>query len=94
MLIVRSTFTAKPGNAGKLAALLKEMAVFGKLRNVRVMTDLIGEFNNVVMEHEVDSVAEFEETFKRYSTEPEIREKAMGHLELWTTGKREIFRVV
>ena len=94
MLIVRNTFTAKPGLAGKLAQHAKEMAATGGLRNPRVLTDAVGTFNQVVLEHEVESLGEFEEIFKRYSSEPDIREKAKAYLELWTTGKREVFRVV
>ena len=94
MIVVRNSFIAKPGQAGKLAAHLKEMAKAGNLRNPRVLTDLIGDFNNVVMEHEVESASEFEEMFKRYSSDPEVREKAKGYTELWNTGRRELFRVV
>ena len=94
MLIVRNTFIAKPGQAGKLAAQLKEMAGAGHLRNARVMTDLTGDFNHVVMEHEVESASEFEELLKRYSSDPQAREKAKGYTDLWTTGRRELFRVV
>ena len=94
MLIVRNSFIAKPGQAGKLAAQLKEMAGAGNLRNARVMTDLTGDFNHVVMEHEVESASEFEELLKRYSSDPQAREKAKGYTELWTTGRRELFRVV
>lgn len=94
MIIVRNSFIAKPGQAGKLAAQLKDMASVGNLRNVRVMTDLAGDFNHVVMEHEVESASEFEEMFKRYSSDPEIREKAKGYTELWNTGRRELFRIV
>jgi len=57
MIVVRNSFTAKPGKAGKLATHLKEMAALGGLRNARVMTDFIGDFNTVVMEHEVESAA-------------------------------------
>jgi hypothetical protein len=94
MIVVRNTFTAKPGHAGKLAAHLKEIAAAGKLRSVRIMTDLAGDFNQVVMEHEVESLADFETLMQRYSTDPQIREKAKDYLDLWTTGKREIFRVM
>jgi hypothetical protein len=94
MIIVRNSFIAKPGQAGKLAAQLKEMAAAGKLPNHRVLTDVTGEFNRVVMEYEVESVLGFEETFKKYSSDPQIREKAKGYTDLWTTGSRELFRVV
>ena len=94
MLVVRNSFIAKPGQAGKLAAQLKEMADAGNLRNCRVMTDLTGDFNSVIMEHEVESASEFEQLLTRYSADPQAREKAKGYTELWTTGRRELFRVV
>lgn len=94
MLIVRNTFVAKPGQAGKLAAQIKEMATAASLRNVRVLTDLTGEFNHVVMEHEVESAAEFEQLLTRRSTDPKAAEKAKGYTDLWLTGRRDLFRVV
>jgi len=94
MIIVRNSFSAKPGHASKLAAQLKEMAGAEKLRSVRIMTDLTGDFNHVVMEHEVESAGDFEELIHRYSSDPQAREKAKGYTDLWTTGKRELFRVV
>jgi hypothetical protein len=94
MIVVRNSFIAKPGQAGKLAAQLKEMAIAGKLRNPRVLTDVTGNFNHVVMEHEVESAGAFEEMFQRYSSDPQIREKAKGYTDLWITGNRELLRVV
>jgi hypothetical protein len=94
MLIVRNSFIAKPGQAGKLAAQLKEMAAAGNLHNARVMTDLTGEFNHVVLEHEVKSAAEFEEALARRSSDPKAAEMAKGYMDLWTKGRRELFRVV
>jgi triphosphoribosyl-dephospho-CoA synthetase len=81
------------GQAGKLAAQLKNMAKTVNLRNVRVLTDLAGDFNNVVMEHEVESASEFEELITKYSSDPQAREAAKGYTDLWTTGRRELFRV-
>ena len=94
MILVRNSFASKPGMAGKLAAQLKEMAKAGNLKNARVMTDITGDFNHVVMEHEVASAAEFEELMARYSSDPQIREKAKGYIDLWITGNRELFRVL
>jgi hypothetical protein len=94
MVIVRNTFNAKPGQASKLAAQLKNMATAGNLKNCRVMTDLTGDFNHVIMEHEVESAAEFEQLLSKYSSDPKAREAAKGYTELWTTGRRELFRVV
>ncbi len=94
MIVVRNSFIARPGQAGKLAAHLKEMAAAGNLRNARVLTDLTGDFNHVVMEHEVESASEFDEILKRYSLDPAVREKAKGYTEFWNTGRRELFRIV
>ena len=94
MIIVRNTFSAKPGMAGKLAAQVKDMTSAAGLRNVRVMTDLVGDFNQVVMEHEVESASEFETLMAKYSSDPQAREKAKGYTDLWTSGRRELFRVV
>jgi hypothetical protein len=76
MIVVRNTFIAKPGQAGKLAAHLKEIATAGNLRNARVLTDLTGDFNHVVMEHEVESASEFEELLKRYASDPKVQSAA------------------
>ncbi len=94
MVIVRNSFIAKPGQAGKLAAQLKDMANAGNLRNFRVMTDLTGDFNHVIMEHEVESASEFEGLMTRYFSDPQAREKTKGYTDLWITGRRELFRVV
>ncbi len=58
------------------------------------MTDLTGGYNRVIMEHEVASLAEFETRLNEYSTQPMYREKLAGYTELWTSGEREILRVV
>jgi hypothetical protein len=94
MIVVRNSFIAKPGQAAKLAAQLKDMANAGNLRNFRVMTDLTGDFNHVVMEHEVESASEFEQLMTKFSSDPQAREKAKGYTELWTRGRRELFRVI
>ena len=94
MIVVRNTFTAKPGQAGKLAAHLKEIAALGNLPNFRVLTDLTGDFNHVVLEYEADSISGFEQTMSKYATNPEIREKAKEYLDLWMTGNRQLLRIV
>lgn len=93
MIVVRNTFTAKPGQAGALVAQMKAVAAAGNLRNVRFLTDLAGDFNTVVMEHEVESLGDLEALLQRYASDPQIREKAKGYTEYWLTGKRELFRV-
>ena len=92
MMIVRNSFVAKPGQASKLAALLKEVAAM--LPNSRVLTDVTGDFNRVIMEYEAATVAEFEARLQQYATDPEVRSKMQGYTDMWITGSREILKVV
>jgi hypothetical protein len=93
MLVVRNSFIAKPGNASKLAAQLKEAAVVAKIPNHRVLTDLTGDFNRVILEFEVENVSGFEARLKDYATNAAFREKMKGYTDLWTTGSREILQI-
>lgn len=93
MIVVRNTFTAKPGSAGKLVAKLKEMTAAGNLENVRFFTDITGNFNTVVMDFEIEALSEYEAIHEKYMSDPAVREKAAGYTELWESGKREFLRV-
>ncbi len=94
MIVVRNTFTAKPGHAGKLVNQLKEMASAGDLQNARFFTDITGDFNTVVMEYEVGSLSGMEAVIERYMSDPAIREAAEGYTDHWKTGYRQLFKVV
>ena len=93
MLVVRNRFVAKPGCAGKLAAQLKEAAAVFEMPNARVLTDLTGEFNQVVMEFTAENLAEIEKRMQETMGSPKYRERMAGYTELWITGSREIFRI-
>ena len=94
MLIVRNCFVAKPGQASKLAAQLKEAVTAAKIEQARILTDLTGDFNRVIMEYEVPTIGEFEARMQQYATSDVLREKMKGYTEMWATGHREILRVV
>lgn len=93
MIIVRNCFVARPGHASKLAAQLKEAAATAGLPKHRVLTDLTGDFNRVIMEYEAENVSEFEARMKQYMTDEVFREKMKGYTDLWVTGSREILQV-
>ena len=93
MLVVRNCFVAKPGNASKLAAQLKEAAAVANIPRYRVLTDLTGEFNRVILEFEVENVAGFEARLKDYATNEAFRAKMEGYTELWASGSREILQI-
>ncbi|MBM3779035.1 MAG: hypothetical protein FJW23_12520 [Acidimicrobiia bacterium] len=93
MLIVRNCFVARPGHATRLANQLKDTIAAVGMPGARVLTDLTGDFNRVILEYEVDDVAGFEATMKEYQTNPVFREKMQGYTDLWITGSREILQV-
>jgi hypothetical protein len=94
MIVVRNCFVAKPGQASKLAAQLKEAAAAAKIPRHRILTDLTGDFNRVVMEYEAESIGEFETRMKQYASDSTMREKMKGYTDLYITGSREILQVV
>jgi hypothetical protein len=94
MLVVRNRFVAKPGCAGKLAAQLKEAVAAFEMPNARVLTDLTGDFNRVVLEYEAANIGEFEAQMKNYATNEAFRTKMKGYTDLYVTGSREILQIV
>jgi hypothetical protein len=99
MLIIREVFTAKPGQASKLAKLFKKG--FGGDPNARIMTDMAGNFNTVVIETQVKSLADFEKQMEEYKSgkpdpkmDPKVAEELSKYTEMYLTGRREIFQLV
>lgn len=95
MIVVRNCFIAKPGSASKLAAQIKEAASSTQAFTAfRVLTDLTGDFNRVILEYEAANIGEFEANMKEYATNETFREKMKGYTDLYITGSREILTVV
>jgi len=96
MIVVQETFVAKPGNASKMAKLCKE--VFSHDKHIkRIMTDLTGQFNRVIITSEYENFADYEKAWEEMKNPtPEMQEamkKMEGYTELYQTGSREIYRV-
>ena len=66
MIIVREHFVAKPGQAGKLAALLKEVMAIAAPGKARILTDLTGQFNRVIMVSKYDNLAAWEQSWEKW----------------------------
>lgn len=94
MVIVRTTFIAKPGHASKLAAQIKSAAAAAEMPNHRVLTDLTGASNRVVLEYEVESIAQFEVQMKEYATNDTVRKGLSGYTDLYLTASRELLQTV
>ena len=93
MIVVRNTFVCKPGCASKLAAQLKEAMASEPDMKARILTDLTGDFNRVVLEFEGASFGDFEAQMAKYEKEGGFREKMKGYTDHYMTGTREIFKV-
>ena len=94
MIVVRNCFIAKPGHASKLATQLKEAAAASNMAKARVLTDLTGDFNRVILEYEAESFSGFESAMKDYASNSSFREKMKGYTDLWISGSREILQIV
>ena len=94
MIVVRNCFVAKPGQASKLAKQIKEAASAAQgLTRYRVLTDLTGDFNRVILEYEAENVGEFEQRMRDYATNQAFRDKMQGYTDLYITGSREILQI-
>lgn len=94
MFVIRNTFIAKPGCAGKLAAQMKEAVAAFQMPGARILTDFTGDLNRVIMEHSAETLDELEKRMKETMGSQMYRERLAGYTELWITGSREILRVV
>ena len=96
MIIVREVFHAKPGMASQMVKVFKEMMDEGGPgpRNSKIMTDLTGPFNKVILETEYESLAAFEKEMQEYMKMSQTRGSTSKHVEMYTQGKREIYRVL
>ena len=95
MIVIRNSFVAKPGNASKLAAQIKEAAALAPgLNRHRVLTDLTGDFNRVILEYEAEDLGDFEAHMREYETNTVFRDRMKGYTELYVSGSREILRIM
>jgi hypothetical protein len=93
MIVVREFFIAKPGFASKLATLFKEVTKIAGMKKTRVLTDVTGDFNKVVMETEFENLADLEARLQEHMNNPALRDKMKGYTDMYLTGGREIYRV-
>ena len=94
MYVIRETFTARPGQASALARLFKQVMGEFTQAKTRILTDYIASFNTVVMETEVDDLGAFERLMAEYTSRQDVRDKMKGYADMYTTGKREVYRVM
>ena len=97
MYIVRETFIAKPGHAGELAKMMKDEMSGWKDFKGHVLLDMVTDYNTIVVQYEIESLASFEAmmtSHKKETSKKKGKVKPPKYTELYLTGKREIFKVV
>lgn len=94
MFVIRETFTARPGKASQLAQVFKQVLPDMPALKSRVLTDHIAQFNTVVLETEVNDLAEFEKMMQEYMSRQDLRDKMKGYTDLYQEGRREVFKIV
>ena len=94
--LVREVFIAKPGHAGELAKMMKdEMANWPGFKG-HVLLDMVTNYNKIVIEYEIESLAEFEKSMMDHKKDTEAK-KSEGppkYTQLYQEGKREIFKIL
>lgn len=96
MILVRNIFQANFGKAGELAKEFK--AVLGPISEgyrgkVRIMTDLSGHFDTVVMEIEIESLAMWERNRAEMFSRSEFSEEFARTAALIEGGKAQFFTI-
>lgn len=95
MIVVQETFICKPGNASKLARLLKEI-MGNNPEHMHILTDMTGEFNRVIMMSKYESLTAYEQFFQQYMQDTEamriMKEKMQGYQDMYLTGTRENYQ--
>jgi hypothetical protein len=96
MILVRETFVAKPGNASKMAKLFVEVMKDWPAK-YRILTDMTGQFNRVVVETEVENLTAYEklweDTMKDTPQNKAMGQKMAGYTEMYETGYRDFYKI-
>ena len=95
MYVVRDTFQCKPGKAKDLVNIFKQTIPIMEeynYKNPRILTDMVSNYWTVILELEVESLAEFENR-RGFTSRPEVKEIMKDYMSLVEGGNREIFKV-
>lgn len=98
MYVVRDVLRCKPGHSKSIAErfkkslpLMKNMKAF---KGARILIDAVAGYWTVVLETEVDNLADFESQMNEYASSKEMGEIMKGYMDEVDGGYREVFRTV
>ena len=95
MYLVRDIFKCKPGKAKELVNIFKQTIPFMEeenITNARLLTDVVSDYWTVVLESEVETLADFENR-RGFTSKPEVQEIMKDYMTIVEGGKREIFKI-
>jgi hypothetical protein len=95
MILFRITFHAKFGKAGEVVALMKEgrQAAAEQGGTFRIMTDLTGRFDTVVLEVEAESMTEHEQRRAAMFANPHFQQNQSRMAELIDWGESAFYTI-
>ena len=96
MFVIRNVFKCKPGKSKALIekfkatheVMKKEIAL-----DDRILVDEVAGFWTVVVEVQVENIAEFEDRMKERGSREDVQQAMAGYMDLVDSGYREVFRV-
>jgi hypothetical protein len=96
MYVIRNVFKCKPGKSRALIE--KFQAAHGLMKKDihledRILVDEVAGFWTVVVEVNVENIAEFEDRMKERGTRDDVQQAMAGYMDLVDGGYREVFRV-
>jgi hypothetical protein len=96
MFLIRETFIAKPGYAGKLAKMMKEEMAKWKDFKGYVLLDMVTDYNKIVIEFEIEHLDQFEKEMEAHRKQmaEKMSDQPPEYTQYYLNGKREIFRIL
>ncbi len=96
MIQIHNTFICKPGNAGKIAKMMKTIP-FDPVKGPYILTDMTGQFHRVISIHNYADLTAYEEDMKKEmdwsNKSQEEQDRWKGFNDMYVSGSREIYKV-
>ncbi len=93
MILVRVTFQAQFGKAGEMVELFKQNPTPPIGTRGRVLTDLSGPFDTVVIESVVESLDDYFRQLREMFAAPEMNENTRAMGQMIASGHREFYTI-
>ena len=96
MYVIRNVFKCKPGKSKALIEKFKSTHELMKKDielDDRILVDEVAGFWTVVVEVNVENIAEFENAMKERGSRDDVQQAMEGYMDMVDGGYREVFRV-